>query len=100
MSKGGLRSLSMPKKNKTEELNKSNSLKGSKVAKICEPNTNKPSKPNVSKRKSAIYEALNDILNNLHLDPILETFRTNEPLKEFFLKRVLELIAVFECLNI
>jgi hypothetical protein len=80
------KSSSVPKRiNKQEELKRPvNNLKNIKIV-----------KPNVGKRKTAIYEELNDILNNLHLDPILETFRTNEMLKEFFLKKILELVSVY-----
>jgi hypothetical protein len=76
-------SVSLPKKiKKSEELKKEGANKSNKL------------KPKLNTRKCLIYNELNNILDNIHLDPILETFRNNDILKEFFIKRLHELIAV------
>jgi hypothetical protein len=82
------KSLSIPKK--------VNNIEKFKAPKNTTMNTSLTKlKPTINKRKCLIYDEINDILNNLHLDPILETFKHNEILKEFFLKRIMEILTVY-----
>ena len=46
------------------------------------------------KRTISIIEDLYNMFDRCKLDPILETFKSNEMLKEFYMKRIFELMKV------
>lgn len=46
------------------------------------------------KRTISIIEDLYSMFDRCKLDPILETFKSNEMLKEFYMKRIFELMKV------
>jgi hypothetical protein len=46
------------------------------------------------KRINIISEEINKVIKSSDLDPILITFKNNEVLKEFYLKRFFEIIQV------
>jgi len=46
------------------------------------------------KRTTSIIEGLYNMFDRSKLDPILETFKSNEMLKEFYMKRIYELMKV------
>jgi bifunctional N-acetylglucosamine-1-phosphate-uridyltransferase/glucosamine-1-phosphate-acetyltransferase GlmU-like protein len=46
------------------------------------------------KRTISIIEDLYNMFDRSKLDPILETFKSNEMLKEFYMKRIFELMKV------
>jgi hypothetical protein len=56
--------------------------------------TNTPRKQELTKRSNSIIEIFNSMTDKLNLDPILETFKSNEILKEFYMKRIFEVINV------
>jgi hypothetical protein len=56
--------------------------------------SNTPRKKELTKRSNSIIEIFNSMTDKLNLDPILETFKSNEILKEFYMKRIFEVINV------
>lgn len=55
---------------------------------------NTPRKQGLTNRSNSIIEIFNSMTDKLNLDPILETFKSNEILKEFYMKRIFEVINV------
>lgn len=55
---------------------------------------NTPRKQGLTNRCNSIIEIFNCMTDKLNLDPILETFKSNEILKEFYMKRIFEVINV------
>ena len=52
---------------------------------------------NESQSKKRVYSIIDDLysmFDRCKLDPILETFKSNELLKEFYMKRIFELMKV------
>ncbi len=53
-----------------------------------------PVKQEIKKRANLIVAEINSMTDKLKLDPILETFKSNEILKEFYMKRIFEVLNV------
>jgi hypothetical protein len=51
-------------------------------------------KKEFQKRATIILEEFNLLINKIKFDPILETFKSNEILQEFYMKRIFEIIKV------
>ena len=73
----------------------------SKVIKFEEKKKNFQNQSIISKndlenqnRTISIIEDLYNMFDTCKLDPILETFKSNEMLKEFYMKRIFELMKV------
>lgn len=45
-------------------------------------------------RASLLLNEFNSLLNKVNLDPVLDTFKSNEMLHEFYMKRIFEIIKV------
>ncbi len=53
-----------------------------------------PVKQEIKKRVNLIVAEINSMTDKLNLDTILETFKSNEILKEFYMKRIFEVLNV------
>lgn len=78
----------MSKFSKIEEKKK-NFMKSASQFKM-----NNKSNPENKKRIHTVIDELYSMFDKTKLDPILDTFKSNEMLKEFYMKRIFELMKV------
>lgn len=77
----------------TNKVRNNENLKSKKVLTQNENNTN-VIKTEINKRRCVILDGLYSLIDKTKFDPILETFKNNELLKEFYMKRIFEIFEV------
>jgi hypothetical protein len=78
-------------------LNKSSNNRTKKLNKSTSINSNNEQEKKIKKeqkRSFIILDLLYENIDKARLDPILDVFKNNELLKEFYMKRILEIIKV------
>jgi hypothetical protein len=70
------------------------SIPGEKKKNVQIPTNSLNNNSENKKRALSILDDIYTMLDRCKLDPILETFKSNEILKEFYLKRIFELMKV------